>query len=63
MKERDTTILTVRVPKSWLPQISEKVERSRKYRTRNSWVLNLISRGIGNHKAKSDTPTGKEQTP
>lgn len=49
MKERDTVILSIRIPKELLPQINEKVAKS-KYDTRNSWFIWAIRQGLRNHR-------------
>ena len=51
-KERDTVILSLRIPKDLLAKVNDKVARS-DYRSRNAWLLSVIKEGLRNHhKAK-----------
>ena len=51
-KERATVILTLRIPKSLLGKVNDKVAQSN-HRSRNAWLLRTINEGLrDHHKAK-----------
>ena len=50
MKERDTDILAVRIKKTLLSEVKEKV--TRKKVTRNGWIIGCIKEGLRLHKKR-----------
>lgn len=62
MKERDTVILSIRIPKDLLPQLNERIARSKKYKSRNAWILRAVYRSLRTHRKQADLPTGVKDT-
>jgi len=58
MKERDSVILAVRIPKDLLLQLDNKVRISKR-RSRNDWLLWAIKDGLRDRHAKQgETKSG-----
>ena len=51
-KERDTVILSLRIPKDLLAKVNDKVAQGN-HKSRNAWLLSVIKEGLrDHHKAK-----------
>lgn len=56
MKERDTIILAVRIKKTLMDEVDQKV--SNKKISRNSWMIRAIKEGLRPHTRKDKTSNG-----